>query len=330
MSENRLNIISVSASDDSSRFNASSNQSRLARTKEMQAKFERMWLTDPEQFNPLRNCIERERLDRTWQLLIRHSNPADKHVADIGCGGGVFSRRLRDAGAHVEAVDIAENALKILRESDSQNIHAKQDAMPNTSLPDHGFDIIVCTELIGNLPRDDHRLFFAELSRLVSPTGYLICSTAIDIDSDGGVEKLIELAQTEFDILDQTKSYHALYVRLKRMLEAPSRFIEGWQNPEFKKKELSRRQRLSRLWFRLNSSPFLVWIWFALDPLTRPFRRILKNSHTINMKLEKICRFFWDESGVSHFLFIAKRRPLKEMDPREIPVEHPRRKEIWE
>jgi hypothetical protein len=43
--------------------------SRLTRRRELQAKFERLWLLEPEQFNPLRNCMQRERLERTYQLI---------------------------------------------------------------------------------------------------------------------------------------------------------------------------------------------------------------------------------------------------------------------
>lgn len=330
MPNNPLNIITVPSSDETSSSNTSSNRSRTARVKEMQAKFERMWLINPEQFNPLRNCMERERIERTWELLVRHTSLEEKQTADIGCGEGLLSRRLRDAGAHVEAVDIAENALKHLKEKDHHRIHTKQEALPNTSLPDNAYDVIVCTEVIADLNRDDYRLFFAELSRLVKSSGVVVCSSAIDIDSDGGVDKLNELAQTEFDILESVKSYHALYIRLRRMLEAPSRFIEGWQDSAVKKKELSKRHGFSWVWYWMNTSPLFVWMWYGLEPLTRPFRRLLKNSRKTLLRLEKFCRLLWDESGVSHYLFIAKRRPLQMVDPREIPIEHPHKKEIWE
>jgi 2-polyprenyl-3-methyl-5-hydroxy-6-metoxy-1,4-benzoquinol methylase len=330
MAENRLNIISVTSSQNTSSFEQSLTISRATRIKEMQAKFERLWLIDPERFNPLRNCMQRDRLERTWELLIKHVDVIDKQIADIGCGAGVFSRRLRDAGAQVEAVDISENALKCFREANADRIRLKQDVMPNTTLPDHAYDIIICTELIAELPRDDYRLFFAELSRLIKPEGQLVCSSDIDIDSIGGMDRLIELAQTEFDILEGVASYHALYLRLKRFLEAPSHFIEGWQNPEFKHKELATRRGFNRWWFWLNTTPLLVPLWYICNPCTHPIRKILKNNRGLMLRLEKICRFIWDLDGISHYLFIAKRRPLKSIDPRDIPIEKPKRKEVWD
>ena len=230
MTENRLNVIPAGTPQDPSANEQFFSGKRKAQSRELQAKFERLWLTDPERFNPLRNCIERERLERTWELLTEYLDLANKQAVDLGCAAGVFSRRLRDHGALVEAVDIAENALKFFEKSGSGGIKLKRDAMPDTSLPDHQYDVIICTELIAELPKEEHRLFFAELSRLIKSDGHLICSSAIDIDSEGGVDKLIELAQTEFDILEERASYHSLYIRLKRFFEAPSQFIEGWRN----------------------------------------------------------------------------------------------------
>lgn len=326
MAENRLNIIQVSLPENSP---YSSESTRSFRTKEQQAKFERLWLLHPEQFDPLRNCMERERLERTWQLLMDYTSLKDKQTADLGCGRGIFSRRMRDAGAQVKAVDIAENALKTLQKEEIEHIHPQQDALPNTSLPDQHYDVVVCTEVIAHLYPDDYRLFFAELARVVRTDGYLICSSAIDIHSDGGVERLASLAQTEFDLLEEVVSYHALHLRLKWFFETPARFIEGARDQEIRQKEMRVRRGISRWWFRLNTIPPFIWMWRMLDLVASPFVHLLKNNRTLLLKLEKICRFMWDEAGISHYLFIAKRRTLKQVDPKDIPIERPRRKEIW-
>jgi 2-polyprenyl-3-methyl-5-hydroxy-6-metoxy-1,4-benzoquinol methylase len=311
MAENRLNIISAAFSQHSSPFEQSLQYTRTVRIKEMQAKFERLWLIDSERFNPLRNCLQKERLERTWQLLTNHVNLNGKRTADIGCGAGDFSRRMRDAGGDVEAVDIAENALKRFKEVCSDRIQLKQDAMPTTTLPDHAYDVIICTELIAELSHDDYRLFFAELSRMIKEDGRLICSSNIDIDSIGATEKFIELAQTEFEILEGVASYHAFYLRLRRFFETPSQFIKGWQDRGFKRKELDSRRGFNRWWFWLNTSFLFVPWWIVGEFGTRPIRKILKNNRGLLLWLEKICRFISDQDGISHYLFIAKRRPLK-------------------
>jgi 2-polyprenyl-3-methyl-5-hydroxy-6-metoxy-1,4-benzoquinol methylase len=298
--------------------------------KEMEAKYERMWLLNPEQFNPLRNCMHRERLERTWQLMHKHSAIINKKIVDLGCGAGVFSRRLHEAGAHLQSVDIAHNALKEFQKQGSAGIELIQDAMPQTSLRDYSYDSVVCMELIAELPPTDYRLFFAELTRLVKPDGVVICSSEIDIYSEGAVEKLRELAQTEFTIIEEVFSYHRLHIQWKHFLAFPSEVIDAWRSPIVKETKISARKGWNRLWFKVNSSSFLIWLWFLGSPVANFFLSRLKNSRWMLLKMEKWSRFFWDADGISNYLFIAKRRPLPALAPENIPLEKPKRKEIWE
>lgn len=326
MAESRLNIISISSEISDNSY----QNSRKAQLDALRAKFERLWLMDPERFNPLRNCIERERLERTWDLINKHVDLVNQPTVDLGCAAGVFTRRLRNGGAKVDAIDIAENALKKFKETDAKNIQLKQDSMPATQLADHAYQLVICTELIAEIPKEDYRLFFAELARLIHPNGRLVCSTPIDIDSVGGVERFQELAQSEFDIIEDVTSYHTLSLKLIRFFKAPSRFIESWQNPQFKSKEIASLKGFSRLWFWLNSSPLLVWFWYACNPMTQPINKLHNNNRKLLLILEKASRFLWDREGISHYLFIAKRRPLPTFNANDIPLERPRRKEVWD
>lgn len=330
MPERRLNIINISQFDNETLSPPPASLSRSARMKELQAKFERRWLIDPEQFNPMKNCLQRERVERTWQLLTKYVQLNQQHVVDIGCGSGVFSRRMRDAGARVDAIDISENALKYFKEQGAENIHLQQGAMPATNLTDDTYDVIICTEIIAELPKEEYRLFFAELSRIIKSEGYLICSSNIDFYTVGGIEKLTELAQTEFDILESVPSYHTLHLRLKNLFESPANFIEGWKNPEFKKKQLGTRRGFNRLWFWVNTTPLLVWFWYIFEPCAKPILKMFKNNKKCLDFLEKVCRFLWDQDGISHYLFIAKRRPLPSMNANDIPIEKPKKREVWE
>lgn len=327
MTENRLHVVQMSSSSSPQ---TSFIGSRLTRQKEKQALFERLWLVDPDQFNPLRNWKQKERLERTWTLLNKHVELANKKVADIGCGEGVFSRLMRDAGAHVEAVDIAENALKRLRQHDMRNIETKRAGMPETHLPDSCYDAIICTEIIAELNKEDYRLFFAELARLIKPDGCVVCSTPIDIYTEGGVERFADLAQTEFDLIDSQASYHALYIRLKKWLETPNRFIRAWKDPGYKQNQLAHRAGFRKRWFAFQTSPFLIWLWYALAPFANLLLKPFRTSRNFLLRLEDLCQFIWDERGISHYLFIAKRRPLQTLPVQEQPIERPKKREVWE
>lgn len=45
-----------------------------------------------------------------------------KQILDYGCGSGKFSRRLRDLGAFVSAVDISDNAIERAKQKNSEKI----------------------------------------------------------------------------------------------------------------------------------------------------------------------------------------------------------------
>lgn len=327
MAGNRLSIVAMSGSATNEYTRV---PSRSARRRELQAKYERLWLLDPEQFNPLRNCMERERLDRTQALIVKMMDLSGKKVVDLGCGAGVFSFRLSDAGATtVDAVDIAENALKRLRENKKNGVMAIQDAMPDTTLADGAYDLVVCTELIADLPSDDYRLFFSELSRLVKPDGLVLFSTAVDIDSEGAVERLMDLLQTEFDIVKIVASYHALHIRLKRLCEKPAGYLKGWKEKEERKRELVKRNGISRWWYWLNTLPPMAWLWWSVSLLMKPILHFLRENRTFLLACEKVARFFGDENQISHLIFMAKRRPLV-IESEEPPVRRLGKKEIWE
>jgi 2-polyprenyl-3-methyl-5-hydroxy-6-metoxy-1,4-benzoquinol methylase len=324
MPENRLNIITI---HEPSETPAASHASKVH---ELRAQLERQWLIDPNQFNPLRNCMERERLERTWLLIQRHIDVQGKQIADVGCAAGVFTRRLREAGAEMTGVDIAENALKQFSLTDSNHIILIQGTLPNTPLSDQSFDMVVCTDVLAYLPKGEYRLFFAELARLLPSEGLLVCSSPIDIHTEQGVERLVELAQTEFEILEDCTSHFAFYLKIKHFLKTPLLIIRGWHHSDVRRKELVNRRGLSYGWYWLNTAPPFVWIWALLEFLSRPLLKLINNSRRLLLFLEKICRFFSSDSGINHYLFIGRKRPIQTVDPKEIPIEHPKRKEIWE
>lgn len=326
MNNKRLAIVEVSNQPGTERR----LPSRRVKRQEVQAKYERLWLVKPEQFNSTRNCMERERLDRTMELIQEHLCVVGKRIVDLGCGDGTLAKRLRDAGGLVQAVDIASNALKVLQTEDSTDIEITQDALPETSLPDNSYDLVISTDVIAELNVPDYRLFFAELARLVKGTGYVVCSTPLDIHSEDALQRLTELAHTEFNVMRWVYSHHALYQRFINFLSAPGRFVKAFRDTTYRQVELQSRQSLSRLWFKCNSMliPSLFWIPVAYltDPITERFRQ----NRWIMLKLEKVCRFFSDINGISHAIFLGQRRPLEIPDPRLQPVERPKKREVWE
>lgn len=184
----------------------------------LRAKFERLWLLDPEQFNPKKNVKEEERIHRTFHLIKKHfKDLKDKKIADIGCGYGVLTNKCLQEGGLLTAVDLSQNALNRLKSSSSR-LKLTQSCLPSSLLLDAEFDLVICTDVIAYLPQKEFRIFFSELARIIKPDGILICSTPIDIQTDHALERFAALAETEFNLIEWKISFHAFWIRLERIL----------------------------------------------------------------------------------------------------------------
>lgn len=312
---NKLNIVSVDNPEE--KRSSSMRVSPKARRAEAEAKFERLWLQNPEQFNPNRDAINRIRIDRTWKLITAEMELNEKKAVDLGCGYGFLTTKMREAGADVDAVDIASIALKRLEQNDD-HIRLIQDWVPQTKLEDSAYDLVVCTELIAELQSHDYRLFFSELCRLVKNDGIVICSTALDINSEDALQRFEQLAETEFLVKEWTFSYHRLYIRLCHFFESPNFYYECSRSKTSYEENLSGKRGLSRLWFNLNSSYLLGSFWGLLSYIANPLHRSLLQADGLAIRLEAISKFIWDIDGISHAIFVGQKKPLIITEPSPI------------
>lgn len=249
---------------------------------EIQAKFERIWLKDPEKFNPTKTIMEKERVKRTKGLLDELQGVTT--CVDLGAGYGVFSRFLAAKGILVTAVDIAKNALKRLE--GVANITGFQDYVPDTKLQGNAYDIVLSTDLIAHINPHEYRLYVAELVRLVSKDGVIVCSTPIDIHSDEALQRFAGLMETEIIIDKWVFSYHRLFIRTIEVLE--------------------------KLWLK-------------------PLANIVQNSQFLMDICEKISKAVWQNEGVSHALFLGRKKPLMPLPPKnEQPIERKDKRFVWE
>lgn len=322
---NRLNIVQMENMDKNNKIRWEKKRSKREET---QARFERLWLIDPEQFDPKRNCIEEERLFRSLNLLKEFVAIDQKEVVDLGCGWGDFSAQIKQLGGNVVAVDIAANAFKHLKKRHPEIEQTKQDYIPKTTLDDEKFDVVAALDLIAFLSPDDHRIFFAELSRLVKPDGYLLCSTPVDFHTEDPVQLFADLAETEFQIEKWSLSYHRCFIHLLDFIEAPRRFAKAAKDVEYRQKEIGQRKGFMHTWFRLNSSSRVAWFWKGIAWLTHPIAEKTRYSRRLMLFCEKFTKTFWDTSGISHVIFIGKRRAL--IIPEAKPREPKHKKEVWE
>ena len=103
----------------------------------------------------------------------------DATVLDVGCGGGLLSEALAQAGAQVTAIDLAPNLLKVARLHGLESgIKVNYREMPVEALAAEApasFDAITCMEMLEHVP--DPGSVIDACARLLKPGGQLFLST---------------------------------------------------------------------------------------------------------------------------------------------------------
>lgn len=171
----------------------------------LEAKYERAWLVDPEQFNPANSLTEMQRMNQTWQKLESLLSP-EMRVVDLACGWGLLTEKLLEAGCKVDAVDVASNALKRLPHH--PRLRTFNQAVPRTTLDDYAYDVVLALDVLTELNCDDYRLFMSEVQRLMNRKGIALISTPLDHRTEDPLHVFLNLLQKEFVVKTMNLSYH--------------------------------------------------------------------------------------------------------------------------
>jgi ubiquinone/menaquinone biosynthesis C-methylase UbiE len=95
-----------------------------------------------------------------------------KHVLDLACGEGFFSRALLDAGARVTGVDIAPELIAIAKKLGPAGITYLAAPASRIPLPDSSFDAAICVLALQNIK--DLSGTMAQVSHLLKKNGAFI------------------------------------------------------------------------------------------------------------------------------------------------------------
>ncbi|GAB1410957.1 bifunctional 3-demethylubiquinone 3-O-methyltransferase/2-octaprenyl-6-hydroxy phenol methylase [Desulfovibrionales bacterium] len=112
-------------------------------------------------------------------FVASHMDISGARIADIGCGGGIFSEALARAGAMVTGIDQSAQAIDVARghaAEQSLNITYRVQTAEGLAMAEpHGFDCVICAEMLEHVP--DPGAVVAASARLLKPQGWAFFAT---------------------------------------------------------------------------------------------------------------------------------------------------------
>lgn len=117
---------------------------------------------------------------RAEQYDMYHSHRTPGRLLDVGCGNGLFLKRMRDLGWTVQGVETDPQSAKVARETFGLAVHT--GSLQSAGFPDDHFDSVTMSHVIEHVY--DPTLVLAECRRILRPGGRLVIVTP-NIESMG-------------------------------------------------------------------------------------------------------------------------------------------------
>ena len=132
------------------------------------------WWDETSEFKPL-HAINPLRL----QWIQEHCNLENQNVLDIGCGGGILTESLRNAGAVAKGIDLSKKALQVAKlHSLETEIQVEYELISAEDLAEKEsgkYDVITCMEMLEHVPNP--RSIVQACAKLAKPGATLFFST---------------------------------------------------------------------------------------------------------------------------------------------------------
>lgn len=231
--------------------------------------------------------IDRVEADRILSELPK--SLTEKSIAYLGPKDSFLIDALTMRGGRIETLENQSRPLPIL------------------NLPSKQYDFLLCIDVIANLKPKEQRLLLMEIARVIKEEGKILISSSLDFKTEDPAVRLANLIQTECVIEESAFFNERLYYSLHHILTASEKFIESSKDPRYRAEKIASRKGFARRWFQMNSVKPLLYIWRALSPVLLFLKRALNRP-----MLEKVSHLFYQESGISYALFLAKVKPVIE------------------
>jgi ubiquinone/menaquinone biosynthesis C-methylase UbiE len=118
------------------------------------------------------------------KMLLECLQPGDGRILDVGCGTGIFARRVLASrpDAHLWCMDLSEGMLRQCRKRcppGNGRLELVQGDSQQLPFADNAFDVVTCAHSFHHYPRQEQVL--EEMFRVLRPDGRLLI-----IDGDPG------------------------------------------------------------------------------------------------------------------------------------------------
>jgi 2-polyprenyl-6-hydroxyphenyl methylase/3-demethylubiquinone-9 3-methyltransferase len=97
-------------------------------------------------------------------------------VLDLGCGAGLLTNQVAQAGYQVTGIDISGSSLKVAKERDmTKSVDYVEGDVYKLPFKNHSFDVVIATDLLEHV--SDPRQVVSEASRVLQPGGLFFFHT---------------------------------------------------------------------------------------------------------------------------------------------------------
>ncbi len=113
------------------------------------------------------------------QFIRSHTSLEGARIIDVGCGGGILSEGLAQAGGQVTGIDLAEELIVAAKaHAEISKLTIDYQLMSAEALAEkhpRSFDIVTCMEMLEHVP--DPESVVLACAKMVRPGGHLFFST---------------------------------------------------------------------------------------------------------------------------------------------------------